>query len=114
MALLIIKEKISKETFQKIAAESSYGDAIVKVVADIQRNVIAVGCDFHMDCAEELFENGSLTQNLWGANIYPKDKKIDFISLINIKPAENNRSMEIQNEEIKRKIEEIIKKFLDW
>lgn len=110
----LIKEKISKEAFQKIIDESPQGETMLKIVADIQKEIIALGCDFHMDCSEELFEDGSLTQNLWGANIYPKDKKIDFISLINIKPSENNRSMEIQSEEIKQKIEKIIKKFLDW
>jgi hypothetical protein len=100
---MIVKEKISLESFDP---------AFVKVAVDIEQGIIAAGGELHSDCAEELVVSGSLYKNLWGANIYPADKKIDFISLINIRPAENNRSMDIENQEIKQKVEEIIKKLL--
>ena len=41
-------------------------------------------------------KNGPEAQDLWGFNIYP-DFHLDFISLINIRPADDNRSMEIKN-----------------
>ncbi len=100
---MIIKEKTSLNSFDL---------AFVKIVADIEREIVSAGCELHSDCAEELMANGSLYKNLWGANIYPADKKIDFISLINIRPAENNRSMDIEDQNIKQKVENIIKKLL--
>jgi hypothetical protein len=99
---MIIKEKKSLDSF----------GSFVKVVVDIEREIISVGCELHSDCAEELMTDGSLYTNLWGANIYPKDKKIDFISLMNIRPADNNRSMDIENPVIKKRVEDIIKKLV--
>lgn len=99
---MIINEKISLD---------SYGD-FVKVVVDIERQIMAVGCELHVDCAEELMAEGSKYPDLWGANVYPKDKKIDFIALINIRPASGNRSMEIGDENIRKKVEDIIKKLV--
>jgi len=96
---MIIKEKTSL----------NLADTFIKVVVDIEREFISIGCELHVDCAEELMADGSLHANLWGANIYPQDKKIDFISLINIRPADNNRSMEIKDEAIRKKVEDIIK-----
>ncbi len=99
---MIIKTKIKKEDLQI---------PFTKAVIDIEKGIISISGDLHIDCAEELINDGSDAKNLWGINIYP-DSKIDFISLINIRPADNNRSMEIQNSEIREKIENIVKKFL--
>ena len=99
---MIIKEKTSLESF----------DSFVKVVVDIERGIMSAGCELHFDCAEELMKDGSLYANLWGSNVYPKDKKIDFISLMNIRPADNNKSMDIENPVIKKRVEDIIKKLI--
>ncbi|MEW5907965.1 MAG: DUF5674 family protein [Patescibacteria group bacterium] len=107
---MIIKEKIENDKLNKIF-EESYG-TMVKLVVDIEKEILSVGYDFHMECAEELTEKeNSHQKNLWGANLY-EDGSIDFISLINIKPLENNRSMEIRDSVVKKKIEDIIKKLL--
>jgi len=99
---MLIKDRIKKENLEK---------PFTKAVADIKREIISIGCELHTDSAEELIKDGSNHNDLWGFNIYP-DGSLDFISLINIRPADNNRSMDIQNQEIRRKIEEIVKKFL--
>lgn len=100
---MIIKEKTSLNLLDPV---------FVKVVVDIEKEIISANCDLHSDCVEELLANGSLPTNLWGANVYPVDKKIDFISLINIRPAVNNRSMDIESPDIKNKVANIIKKLL--
>ncbi len=84
----------------------------VKVVVDISHNLLAYGCELHMDCAEELLADGSTSDNLWGANIYPKDKTIEYTSMINIRPKDNNRSMEIQLPEIREKVKSVIESLL--
>ncbi|MBI4094920.1 MAG: hypothetical protein HY435_01875 [Candidatus Liptonbacteria bacterium] len=87
-------------------------ESFVKVVVDINRNILALGCELHMDCAQELLDNGSVYKNLWGANIYPKTKKIDFISLVNIRPEVGNRTMEIQKPEVKKAVEFVVRQLL--
>ena len=101
---MIIKEKILLSVISS--------DEFIKLAVDIKRRVVAAGCMFHIDCAEELVANGSHYLDIWGANIYPVDKKIEFDSLINIRPRAGNRSIEIQDQDIRQKMEDIIKEFL--
>lgn len=84
----------------------------IKVVADLDRKILSLGFELHIDCAEELMKDGSHSKNLWGANIYPQENKIDFVSLINIRPADGNRSMEIQLPDVREKVEKIIRDLL--
>lgn len=100
---MIAREKTSPEPFGDFA----------KVVVDIERKILAIGCELHIDCAKELMEDGSSGKNLWGANLYPEEKRIDYVSLINIRPKENNRSMEVKNQEIREKMKEVIHILLD-
>jgi len=107
---MLIKQKISREELKNLF-ENSF-ETVIKIVVDIEKNILSAGCDFHIDCAEELTEKeGSHQKNLWGANLY-NDGNIDFVSLINIKPLESNRSMEIQDPALKQKTEKIIKELL--
>ena len=46
---------------------------------------------------EELIKDGSSGRHVWGFNIYPEGR-LDFVSLINIRPAQGNRSMELEDE----------------
>lgn len=87
-------------------------DSFVKVVVDLERKILALGCELHIDCAEELLKDGSKSEDLWGANVYKDDQRIDFVSLINIRPAAGNRKMEIENKEIRDKVEIVIKTLL--
>lgn len=99
---MIIREKQSEK----------FKDSFVKVVVDIEREILSFGCELHIDCADELAKDGSRGADLWGANIYPEDKKIEFVSLINIRPKDNNRSMEILIPEVREKVEKIIRNLL--
>lgn len=99
---MIVKNRIKKEELQS---------PFTKAATDIKKEIVSLGCELHIDCVEELIRNGSEAKDVWGFNIYP-DSRIDFVSLINIRPADNNRSMEIQNPEIRQKIEEVIKQLM--
>ena len=102
MHSVIISGKIEKELLVSPFA---------KAVADIKRRKVALGCELHRDCADELLADGANAKDLWGFNIYP-DGRIDFISLINIRPADNNRTMEIQNEDTRAKIRSLVLEML--
>jgi len=83
-----------------------FGD-MIKYVVDVERAVIAVGGELHADAEQVLLERGSRLENLWGANYYPsrgKDGCIEFTSLINIRPARGNPSMEVRDEAVRERI----------
>lgn len=111
--MFIIKDPISiNEIKEKYA---NFFDNLVKIVVDLERNVIAIDAELHADLEEYILENGSEQENLWGANIYmDKTKFVEYTSLINIRPWQNNRSMEIQNEDIKNKIYRIVNNLITW
>ena len=83
----------------------------LKAVADVARGVVAAERDLHVDCAEELLQDGSSASDLWGFNTYP-DGRLDFVSLLNIRPANGNRTMEIGDQAIRQRIEQIARPML--
>ena len=88
------------------------------MAVDIEQEIMAVGGEFHMDEQTTLFEEkGSKQQNVWGLNIYPEetgDGFIEFDSMINLKPNQDNRSRNIQDPVIREKIISIVKKLVIW
>lgn len=52
-----------------------------------------------------------ITKMSGGANFYPQDRSLDFISLINVQPP-HNRFLDISDEQIRKRIEAIINKLL--
>jgi hypothetical protein len=90
-------------------------DEILKIVVDVEKNIMAVDAEMHADLEQLLLEDGSDQKNLWGANIYPlrnKEEFLEFTSFINIRPAIGNRSMEVTDPKIRQKIQLIVSTFL--
>jgi hypothetical protein len=86
-----------------------FGD-MVKIVVDVRRRVAAVGGELHADAEQVLLSQGSAQADLWGANYYPgrgPDGCLEYTALINIRPSQGNRSMEIQDTETRRAVREI-------
>lgn len=92
-------------------ATSLYGD-MVKAVVDIERGVMIVDSDLHVDQEQLLLEQGSNQENLWGINLYPQkfgsDRFIEFDSMINIRPRQHNMSRGVENVEIKKIIIDLV------
>jgi len=82
-------------------------DAMIKIVVDIRQRILAGGGEMHSDCEAALLENGSEQDDLWGANWYPDEQRVEFESLINIRPRLGNRSVLIQSEELRQKVESV-------
>jgi hypothetical protein len=90
-------------------------ETMVKIVVDIEKGIIAIDAELHADLEEYLLEHDSNQKDLWGANLYfDKPDFIEYTALINIRPAQNNKSMEIQDLLIRKKIDEIVKKNITW
>ena len=109
MNIEIIREPISFQQLEKIAKDS-YGE-MVKGVVDVDLGIIALGGELHADAEIVLLQNGSTQENIWGFNIHlnkPNSEKIEYTSFINIRPHQDNRSLEIQSSELKAKVRKII------
>jgi hypothetical protein len=81
---------------------------MVKYVADVERGIIAVGGELHSDAEAVLLEEGSRQPDLWGANYSPglgERDCIEYTALINIRPSQGNRSMVIEDGEIRAQVE---------
>jgi len=86
-----------------------FGD-MVKYVVDVEREVAAVGGELHADAEQLLLAAGSRQADLWGANYYPgrgPDECIEYTSLINIRPAQGNRSMLIVDEAVRERVRDV-------
>ena len=65
----------------------------------------------HADEEALLLEQGSQQENLWGINLYPempREKRIEFDSVINIRPSLGNRSRGVDDSKIRDKIVQIV------
>ncbi|HJY64164.1 MAG TPA: DUF5674 family protein [Ignavibacteria bacterium] len=110
----IIRERISKQELQQIADED-YGN-YVKAVVDIENEIIAIGGEMHSDEEALLMDNGSKQNDLWGINIYPEkpnEERVEFDSMINMRPSWGNRSRGVENPEIKVEIIEVVNKLIE-
>lgn len=112
-SIRIITEPLSLAELKQMAQEK-FGD-MVKGVVDVERGMMAIGGDLHADEEAVLLENGSRQEDLWGINLYPEKTGEDFIefdSMINIRPRQNNRSRGVENEEVRQKIRAIVNKLI--
>jgi len=110
----IVADKITITELGQLA-EQVFGD-MVKAVVDIERDKMAVGADMHSDEEALLLEDGSKQQDLWGINLYPGNAGGDFIefdSLINIRPSQDNRSRGVDDAVIRGKIAALVNKLVE-
>lgn len=69
----------------------------IKLAVDVEREILAGGGAMHADCEAMLLEDGSQQEFIWGADWNPETQEVTFESLINIRPRQNNRSLELQD-----------------
>jgi hypothetical protein len=84
----------------------------VKLAVDIRRGILAGGGTLHADCEAVLLEDGSQQEDLWGADWIPAAQQVTFESLINIRPRQNNPSMEILDPAIREQVAQIARQLL--
>jgi hypothetical protein len=107
--VIIVSEPIESGLLREVA-EAGFGD-MVKAVVDVARRVIAMGGDLHADEELVLLERGSSQTDLWGINIYPdkaRSERVEFDSMINIRPRQKNRSRFVEDSETRELIVTIV------
>lgn len=109
----LIDKEIAKSEILDIANER-FGD-MVKAVVDVELGIMVVGGELHSDEEAMLLDRGSKQENLWGINIYVDESlntSLEFDSMINIRPRQNNRSRDVLDGDIREKIEVIVNNLL--
>ena len=107
--LLIVRQRATPEQMrQMLEALGIY----IKLAVDIERSVLSGGGELHADCEQILLAEGSQQANVWGADWYPVNQTVGYESIINIRPSANNRSMEIQSQELREQVNQITQSLL--
>lgn len=93
-----------------VIAKELFGD-MVKAVVDVEKKIMAIGGELHADEEAELLDQDSKQANLWGINIYidrPRESRIEFDSMINLRPSQGNRSRSVEDSGVRTAIIEIV------
>lgn len=105
----IVTTSITRDQLRSMA-EARFGD-MVKAVVDVDAGIMAVDAELHADEEEALLQRGSYQASLWGINLYPEIEGpdwIEFDSMINLRPAQGNRSRGVDDPRIRDQIIELI------
>ena len=109
----IYKDAVGLSTVTQMA-EATFGD-YVKGVVDVEQKLLGLGGELHSDIEEKLLTQGSIQQDLWGINLHPQESwpdMVEFDSLINIRPRQNNRSRDVEDPLLRKQIINLIGEIL--
>ena len=105
----IIRSRATKQQMEEMLQTLS---TYIKLAVDIQRGILAGGGVMHADCESALLEDGSNQEDIWGADWNPFSQQVTFEALINIRPRQNNPSLEILDLTIRKRVAEITHQLL--
>lgn len=105
----IIHDRATSEQMQEMLQML---ETYIKLAVDIDREILAGGGAMHADCEAVLLEDGSQQEFIWGADWDPSAQQVTFESLINIRPRQNNPSMEILDPKTQEKVAEVTRRLL--
>lgn len=102
----------SRATKQQVDEMIQTLGTYIKLAVDIRRGILAGGGVLHADCESVLLEDGSQQEDIWGADWSPSSQQVTFESLVNIRPRQNNPSIEILDPAIRQRVAEITHQLL--
>lgn len=108
--IIILDRKITLEEFEQ--AREVYQDYI-KTVIDIEKGVLAVGGEYHIDCEEVLIKSGSKFENLYGGGYRISTEEVEYMAMSNFKPAFKKTTYEIMDKDIREKLFKLTKEYLE-
>lgn len=109
MPIHVLREPATTRELQEMqAALQSY----IKLAVDVRLGVVAGGGEMHADCEAVLLSEGCQQDDVWGADWDPVGEEVGFVSLINIRPARGNRSMQIEDPDVRDRVERIVRRLL--
>lgn len=81
-------------------------------MVDVRREILAGGGERYFKGEQKLLEVGSKQENLWGGGIDLESGEIDYNSVINLRPQQDNPSRDILSKKIRQRFDQIVKKLL--
>ena len=109
MAITIVR---SHATAQQMTKMQEVLESYIKLAVDVERGILAGGGAMHADCESVLLDDGSVQEDVWEADWYPSSQQVAYESLINIRPRQGNRSLEVNDPELRSRIAEIVRGLL--
>ncbi|MBW4581462.1 MAG: hypothetical protein KME42_17980 [Tildeniella nuda ZEHNDER 1965/U140] len=84
----------------------------IKLAVDVEQRILVGGGELHADCEKVLLEEGSQQEKIWGASWIPLTQTVLYESIINLRPRQDNRSMDILDSAIQAQVADITRQLL--
>lgn len=107
--LLVVKKKATKKEIKKMAKDF---DGYIKLVVDVEQEVLTGGGERHFEAEQKLLKQGSKQKDLWGGGLDLETGEIDYNSIINLRPGQDNPSRDVLSAETRSKFNKIVKSLL--
>lgn len=109
----IVSQPVTRDELTSIA-QANFGK-LVKAVVDIKKSIMVIDAPLHADEESHLLSLGSDQKDLWGINLYPEmagRDMVEFDSMINLRPSQNNNSRGVEDTTIQEQIYKIVEKLV--
>jgi hypothetical protein len=87
-------------------------EPMVKADVDLASGKVLLDMPMHADGEARFIESGSKQQDVWGINLHPAkfgtEDFVEFDSMINIRPGQNNFSRYVEDEQVRQQILSLI------
>ena len=107
---MLLVSRISVSELHAMSEKMS--EPLVKGVVDINQRLLVVDAEMHVDQEQLLLESGSIQADLWGINLWPgqfgTDDFVEFDSMSNIRPWQNNRSRSVMDHDLRERIKDVV------
>ena len=102
-----IEKPLNKQEIDNL--QKQYGNYL-KLTVDVTQEILVAGGELHADGEIILLEEGSHQKDIWGGGIDLSTKTIDTTAILNLRPNQNNESIEILDPKIRDRFNKIVKK----
>jgi len=110
MGIIIVRKPATASEIAEMSAEL---ESFIKLAVDLKREILAGGGELHSDCEQALLYDGSKQEDVWGGDWFPDVREVGFESLINIRPRQDNRDLELQSPVLRQRFEAIVRRLLE-
>ena len=109
MSVVVLKGKPKKNHIKKAREDHKN---YIKITADLEKKIIAIGGEYHADAEKILAEKyGAKQRSIWGGGYNIDLDEFETIAVINIKQP-NNPSSEIIDQKVRKEFLEFVKREL--
>lgn len=105
--VIVTDSLVTPEQIEQMAEDYA---GYIKFVVDINKKILTGGGERHVEGEQKLLELGSKQEDLWGGGLDWETKEIDYNSMINIRPSQDNPSRDVLSPSIRKQIDTIVGK----